>query len=52
MRQLIMKNTDAATIKALAIEKGMTTLRQDGADKILKGITSIEEVVRVTQKEV
>ncbi len=52
MRQMIMKNSDASMIKALAIEKGMTTLRQDGADKILKGITSVEEVVRVTQKEV
>jgi len=52
MRQMIMKNSDASMIKALAIEKGMMTLRQDGADKILKGITSVEEVVRVTQKEV
>ena len=51
MRQLIMKDSDASMIKALAMEKGMTTLRQDGADKILKGITSVEEVVRVTQKE-
>jgi general secretion pathway protein E len=51
MRQLIMKNSDASMIKALAMEKGMTTLRQDGADKVLKGITSVEEVVRVTQKE-
>jgi general secretion pathway protein E len=51
MRQLIMKNTDASTIKSLAMGNGMTTLRQDGADKILKGITSVEEVVRVTQKE-
>jgi type II secretory ATPase GspE/PulE/Tfp pilus assembly ATPase PilB-like protein len=39
-------------IKALAIEKGMRTLRQDGAAKVLKGITSVDEVVRVTQKEV
>ena len=52
LRQMIMKNSDASMIKALAIEKGMMTLRQDGADKILKGITSVEEVVRVTQKEV
>ncbi len=51
IRQLIMKSADASTIKAAAMEKGMTTLRQDGADKILKGITSVEEVVRVTQKE-
>lgn len=51
IRQLIMKNADAGTIKTRAMEKGMTTLRQDGADKVLKGVTSIEEVVRVTQKE-
>ncbi len=51
IRQLIMKNTDASTIKALAMEKGMRTLRQDGADKVLQGITSVNEVVRVTQKE-
>jgi general secretion pathway protein E len=52
MRQLIMKNTDAATVKAAAMQKGMRTLRQDGADNVLQGITSVEEVVRVTQREV
>ena len=51
VRQLIMKNTDAATIKALAMEKGMRTLRQDGAARVLDGLTSMDEVVRVTQKE-
>jgi general secretion pathway protein E len=51
MRQMIMKNSDASMIKALAIEKGMRTLRQDGAAKVLEGITSVDEVVRVTQKE-
>jgi general secretion pathway protein E len=51
IRQLIMKNTDSSTIKAAATERGMRTLRQDGAAKVLEGITSVEEVVRVTQKE-
>jgi general secretion pathway protein E len=51
IRQLIMKNTDSATLKAAAMHKGMRTLRQDGADNILRGITSVDEVVRVTQKE-
>ncbi len=51
IRQLIMKNTDSATLKTAAMHKGMRTLRQDGADNILKGITSVDEVVRVTQKE-
>ncbi len=51
MRQMIMKNSDASMIKALATEKGMRTLRQDGAAKVLQGVTSVDEVVRVTQKE-
>jgi general secretion pathway protein E len=51
IRQLIMKNTDSATLKTAAMHKGMRTLRQDGADNILRGITSVDEVVRVTQKE-
>jgi general secretion pathway protein E len=51
MRQMIMKNSDASMIKALATEKGMRTLRQDGAAKVLQGVTSVDEVVRVTQRE-
>ncbi len=51
IRQLIMKDTDAATMKVMAMERGMRTLRQDGAARVLDGITSIDEVVRVTQKE-
>jgi general secretion pathway protein E len=51
VRQLIMKSADATTIKTAAMRRGMRTLRQDGADKVLKGITSVDEVVRVTQKE-
>jgi general secretion pathway protein E len=51
VRQLIMKGADASMIKALAVRKGMRTLRQDGADKVLAGVTSVDEVVRVTQKE-
>ncbi len=51
LRQLIMKNADANTIKDLAMEKGMRTLRQDGAGKILEGMTTVDEVVRVTQRE-
>jgi general secretion pathway protein E len=51
IRQLIMKNVDAATIKAHAMNRAMRTLRQDGAARVLTGITSVDEVVRVTQKE-
>jgi general secretion pathway protein E len=52
IRSLILKNYDANTIKKAATSKGMLSLRQDGAHKVLKGITTIEEVVRVTQEDV
>ena len=48
IRNLILKTPDANAIKRKAVEQGMTTLRQDGAQKVLKGITTIEEVFRVT----
>jgi len=50
LRSLILKTADANQIKAAAVKKGMTTLRQDGVDKVLKGITSLGEVFRVTQE--
>ncbi len=52
IRTLILKNYDSNTIKRTATDKGMLTLRQDGARKVLKGITTIEEVLRVTQEDV
>jgi general secretion pathway protein E len=51
IRNLIMKNADAATIRREATGKGMDTLRHDGADKVLAGFTSIEEILRVTQED-
>jgi len=52
IRSLILRDFDANTIKKSATNKGMLTLRQDGARKILRGVTTIEEVVRVTQEDV
>jgi general secretion pathway protein E len=51
IRNLIMKNSDAATIRREATGKGMDTLRQDGADKVLAGMTTVEEILRVTQED-
>ena len=48
IRQLVLKNTDAGTIKRAAVRKGMTSLREDGARKVLEGITTIQEVAMVT----
>ncbi|MBI2962528.1 MAG: type II secretion system ATPase GspE [Deltaproteobacteria bacterium] len=51
VRALIMKNADAATIRRSATSRGMPTLREDGAQKVLDGLTTIEEVIRVTQED-
>lgn len=51
IRHLTLTTADSSTIKKKAVERGLVTLRMDGADKVLKGITSIEEVLRVTEEE-
>ncbi|MBI4641595.1 MAG: type II secretion system ATPase GspE, partial [Candidatus Tectomicrobia bacterium] len=50
IRRLILTNTDSNMIKKEAVKQGMITLLKDGADKVLRGITTIEEVLRVTQE--
>lgn len=52
IRNLILQNINSQIIKAKAVECGMTTLRADGAEKVLAGVTSIEEVLRVTQEDI
>jgi general secretion pathway protein E len=51
VRNLIMKAADSATIRRAAQAKGMNSLREDGAEKILAGQTTAEEVLRVTQED-
>lgn len=51
IRNLIKRGVDSSTIRREAISKGMVGLRKDGGRKVLKGITSAEEVFRVTQEE-
>jgi len=51
IRMLVMQKADAATVKKKAIEQGMSTLRQDTIYKVLRGITSIDEMVRVINEE-
>ena len=50
IKNLILRTSDSNAIKRKAVEKGMVSLRQDGAQKVLDGITTIEEVFRVTQQ--
>lgn len=51
IRRLILQNVDASTIKQEARRKGLVTLREDGALKVLQGITTPAEVTRVTQED-
>jgi len=51
LRAMVSQNVDAKTIKRKAMEKGMSPLRSDGARKVLRGITSIAEVLRATEEE-
>ena len=50
MKALVLQTSDANEIKRKAIDNGMVTLQQDGAQKVLEGITTIEEVYRVSQQ--
>ena len=52
VQNLIYKRETAGTIKRVALDAGLQTLRMDGARKALAGITSISEVLRVTQADV
>jgi type II secretion system protein E len=51
IRPLILSRAAASTIAQRAIEGGMRTLRHDGWNKVRAGLTTIEEVLRVTQTE-
>ena len=47
---LILKNADAQTVKRAAVMAGMDTLRDDGARKVIRGLTTVEEVLAATQE--
>ncbi len=49
IKKLILRTTDANQINEEAVKRGMETLIHDGARKVLQGITTIEEVLRVTR---
>lgn len=49
---LVLKGADAQTIKRAAIEQGMDSLRDDGARKVIAGVSSVEEILGATQDDV
>ena len=50
MRGLIMRNADASVLTEAARRRGMRNLREDGWTKVADGITTVREVMRVTQE--
>ena len=48
VRKLVLQNAGAAELKETAVAEGMLTLRMDGWLKVLRGITTLEQVVRET----
>ena len=51
IRRLIIKRASAAVVKNQAISEGMRTLRMIGIDKAIEGITTLEEIWRVTAED-
>jgi general secretion pathway protein E len=52
IQELIYKRESAGVVKKSALNGGLQTLRMDGARKVLAGVTTIAEVLRVTQADV
>ena len=48
---LILQSADAQAIKRAAVSSGMETMRDDGARKVLRGTTTVEEVLAATQED-
>ena len=48
LKKLVMQNSDVQTIRDSAIAEGMLTLRMDGWLKVLKGVTTLDQVIRET----
>jgi len=50
IRELIFKNASSTDIRKVAISQGMKTLYMDGMMKVMKGLTTMEEVYRNAKK--
>ncbi len=51
LRELVLQGASAAELKMAAIKGGMRSLRMEGIEKCLKGVTTIEEIMRVTMAD-
>jgi general secretion pathway protein E len=52
IQEMVLQGADSNAIKREAHKEGMRTLREDGAEKMLRGLTTLEEILRVTRDDV
>ena len=50
LRSLVMKHATAAELRTEAVREGMLTMYEDGLRKAVRGVTTFEEVLRVTRE--
>jgi type II secretory ATPase GspE/PulE/Tfp pilus assembly ATPase PilB-like protein len=51
IQKLIVSNATSNQIKEQAITEGMVTMQTDGLVKVLRGVTTLEEIIRVTKDQ-
>jgi type IV pilus assembly protein PilB len=51
LRELVLERSSAAEIKRVAIDEGMLTLRRDGLEKLKRGLTTVEEILKETASD-
>jgi type II secretory ATPase GspE/PulE/Tfp pilus assembly ATPase PilB-like protein len=49
LRDLVTSNPDVTQLRKLCRERGLVTLRTDGFTKVMKGLTTVDEILRVTE---
>jgi type IV pilus assembly protein PilB len=52
LRDMVTRNPDVVQFRKLCRERGLVTLREDGFDKVMKGLTTVDEILRVTENAV
>ena len=49
LRDMVTRNPDVNQLRKLCRERGLVTLREDGFEKVMKGLTTVDEILRVTE---
>ena len=52
LRDLVTRNPDVTQLRKLCRERGLVSLREDGFLKVMKGLTTVDEILRVTESGV